>query len=61
MMEEELIGLPVLPPIPHMKWNAILTVLHQHKGSTQVIDRRSWISRDDQPCRYRLDPNGLPL
>lgn len=61
MMEEELIGLPVLPPIPHMKWNAILTVFHQHKGSTQVIDRRSWISRDDQPCRYRLDPNGLPL
>ena len=61
MTEEELIGLPPLPSIPNMKWNYILTVVHHNGGGTQIIDRRSWISMDDQPCRYRLDPNALPL
>ncbi|XP_061163971.1 transient receptor potential cation channel subfamily M member 1-like [Saccostrea echinata] len=62
MTEEELIGLPPLPSIPNMKWNSILTVVHQTNGGRkQIIDRRSWISMDDQPCRYQLDPNGLPL
>ncbi|KAL5012942.1 hypothetical protein ScPMuIL_011493 [Solemya velum] len=57
MTEEELAELPPLPQF-NPKWNSVVT--YRHGDNTREIDRRSWITLDSQPFRYKLDPVGLP-
>ncbi|KAK3100144.1 hypothetical protein FSP39_015318 [Pinctada imbricata] len=59
LSEEELAELPPLP-LFSPKWNALVS---KKSGIdlTRVIDRRSWISLDNQPLRYNIDAAGLPI
>ncbi|XP_052281701.1 transient receptor potential cation channel subfamily M member 2-like isoform X5 [Dreissena polymorpha] len=40
------------------KWNTVVT--YMEKGQRREIDRRSWITMDNQPLRYVLDSLSLP-
>lgn len=50
-----------LPPLLSFspKWNSVVT--YKKGQHTRAVDRRSWITIDNQPLRYKLDPIGLPL
>lgn len=57
MTEEERLEQPALPVFRPM-WNAVVT--YRQENTTREVDRRSWITIDSQPVRYKLDPTGLP-
>lgn len=50
-----------LPPLSQFsaKWNAVVT--YRRESHTRSLDRRSWISSDNQPLRYKLDPMDIPI
>ncbi|KAJ8317915.1 hypothetical protein KUTeg_003006 [Tegillarca granosa] len=58
---EEDEGQEDLPPLPNFSpvWNSVVT--YKVDNITREVDRRSWMSHEDQPLRYRIDPIGLPL
>ncbi|XP_033743508.1 transient receptor potential cation channel subfamily M member-like 2 isoform X2 [Pecten maximus] len=58
MTEEEKEALPPLAKFS-AKWNAVVT--YRQESHTRAIDRRSWISFDNQPHRYSLDPMEIPI
>ena len=49
-----------LPSIPEFnpKWNAVVT--YREMGERKEIDRRSWITTENQPLRYTLDALNIP-
>lgn len=57
MTEEDRLEQPALPVFRPM-WNAVVT--YRQENTTREVDRRSWITIDSQPVRYKLDPTGLP-
>ncbi|XP_052825070.1 transient receptor potential cation channel subfamily M member 2 [Octopus bimaculoides] len=57
MPEEERVEQPALPNFRPM-WNAVVT--YRQGNATREVDRRSWITIDSQPVRYKLDPSGVP-
>ncbi|XP_076076624.1 transient receptor potential cation channel subfamily M member-like 2 isoform X3 [Mytilus galloprovincialis] len=58
LSEEERAELPPLPSI-NIVWNKIVT--SKLDVGTQMYDRRSWVMLDNQICRYKIDPLGVPL
>ncbi|KAK3100700.1 hypothetical protein FSP39_023943 [Pinctada imbricata] len=59
LSEEDLSELPPLPVFTP-KWNMVLAK-RLGVDKTMIIDRRSWISMDNQPHRYKVDASGLPI
>ncbi|OWF47104.1 Transient receptor potential cation channel trpm [Mizuhopecten yessoensis] len=58
MTEEEKESLPPLAKFSP-KWNSVVT--YRQESHTRAIDRRSWISFNNQPLRYSLDPMETPI
>ncbi|XP_071134130.1 transient receptor potential cation channel subfamily M member-like 2 [Mytilus edulis] len=60
LTEEERAVLPRLPVL-NMVWNKVVTQKVPGVKGKRMFDRRSWIMMDNEMCRYKIDPLGLPL